>query len=440
MRSGLSVLLLAAACSVPGVDLGSKGCPCIEGFRCILATNECVAEGSVGLVPSNVGDESLFHEGEAEVIVPAPERWVIDTTALGVTAFGASGTERVEAADVPLREVAQDGGPALAVWIVDRLVVEDGAELIGVGRRPLVVLARGEVVVGGLVSVGADRLPGERHAGAGGYTGAEASHRDGYGPGAGSNGIADGSVEPCAGGDACDVTECVDVTGGGGGGGAGHGTDGGRGGAGARDTGEPGLVYGEPTLVPLAGGSGGGAGGSGPGSGCSGQPTGGEGGHGGGALQISAAVSVTVRGTLDARGGGGRGGRLPERSDFAPDYHWGAGGGGGSGGAILIEAPRVVVEGQVAANGGAGGDPAVGDEPGADGEPGVAGGVARSPGVGGDGNDGDTPGTDGGNVGNPGGGGGGGAGRIRIQTADGATFSRGVGAVATFGTIRAPGR
>jgi hypothetical protein len=91
-----------------------------------------------------------------------------------------------------------------------------------------------------------------------------------------------------------------------------------------------GSVYGGSTLVPLAAGSAGGYilnGGY-------------QWGAGGGAIQISSGTSIQVRGAgiINAGGGGG---------SFS---------GGGSGGAILLEAPTIIIEGAVAANGGAGGE------------------------------------------------------------------------------------
>lgn len=88
---------------------------------------------------------------------------------------------------------------------------------------------------------------------------------------------------------------------------------------------------GNEALVPLLGGK--------PSSSCSTDK-----GGGGGALQISAGVKITITGDLQAGGGGGK-----SSTACGPD--------GGQGGSILLEAPRVhlTATSQVLANGGGGG-------------------------------------------------------------------------------------
>jgi hypothetical protein len=150
-----------------------------------------------------------------------------------------------------------------------------------------------------------------------------------------------------------------------------------------------GTTYGTSTLTPLVGGS---AGGENCGLGA-----------GGGAVQIVAGVSISVRqsGSISAPGGGGCSG-------------------GGSGGAILLEAPSVQIAGSVAANGGSGGAASngVAGTAGSTGAPGASGGAGTA--MGGSGSAGSTinggPGT---YASGSGGGGGGGAGRIRINTMTG---------------------
>ncbi len=105
-------------------------------------------------------------------------------------------------------------------------------------------------------------------------------------------------------------------------GGAGHATPG-SGGAGS--------VYGNVALVPLRGGSGG--------SGCS---TGAGGGAGGGAIRLASSVSITVAGTITARGGAG----ANDASGINPI------GGGGSGGAIHLVAPAILGAGALDVAGG----------------------------------------------------------------------------------------
>ena len=113
---------------------------------------------------------------------------------------------------------------------------------------------------------------------------------------------------------------------------------GGAGGSyGTAGAGNSAAVWGNAELVPLVGGR-------------AGQDACGDrrGGGGGGAIQLTAGERITIGldGGISAGGGGGMGG----------SYGTCAGGaGGGSGGAILVEAPRVELEGALVANGGGGG-------------------------------------------------------------------------------------
>lgn len=443
LRSTTAVLVAAlASCTVPELDITDKECPCLAGWRCDVVANRCVEDDGSPFAPSNVGERIAWDAGSAAVVVDRGEHWVVDTDTGRIVAYAGATLD-----PATMREVRAPGSGAgdsgiafaelahaegsLGVFSVASLEVGGGAVVIGIGSRPLVVIATREIVVtDGMITVGADRLPGMRHPGAGGAPGASASHTDGSGPGAGSNGSGDGATE----------------TGAGGGGGAGFGSAGGGGGVdGCCDTGAGGAPYGGPTLVPLAGGSGGGAGGAGTRDGQTAPAHGGLGGNGGGALQLSAGerVHVAIAGAIDARGGAGLAGDAGLREDGTPDiWHAGSGGGGGSGGAILIEAPVVTIEGAVGANGGAGGGGAgagVGGESGAPGEPDRA----PAPG-GGDGGAGSDPtgeaasGATGDGI-KPGGGGGG-AGRIRINTAAGRSDFAGLlprpsSGLVTFGTL-----
>jgi hypothetical protein len=282
-------------------------------------------------------------------------------------------------------------------------VVQDSACVVGLARfevptqgrveatgaRPLVLVVRDQVTIGGLVDVGArGATPGP-----GGALG-------GQGVGASGEGAGGGSTCTCADSEG----EC-------GGGGGGYGEPGGRGGPsppGCASLSLGGLAHGQP--FALIGGSGGAAGGYGEGL-----PVGGA---GGGALQVSSHGPLVVDGAISAGGGGGA----------AAADEWGqGGGGGGSGGSVLLEAPTISGAGLVAANGGAGGS---GGEyecertAGADGEPSwdpAIGGVGDAQGTCGRGGDGGTgvispgdgaPGQEGG------GGGGGAAGRIHFVWRD----------------------
>jgi len=105
--------------------------------------------------------------------------------------------------------------------------------------------------------------------------------------------------------------------GGGAGTGAGFATTGGV----VSASGTPGAPYGNAELLPLIGGSGGGGGSGDLGS------TSAGGGGGGGAILIASSTTITLTGTINARGGNGGGGNNP--------------GGGGSGGAIRLVATAI---------------------------------------------------------------------------------------------------
>jgi hypothetical protein len=202
-------------------------------------------------------------------------------------------------------------------------------------------------------------------------------------------------------------------------------------------------IYGDPTLVPLLGGS-------------RGEATDATialwgrgvrfGGGGGGALQVSATTSIVIDGIVAANGGGGQGGGLAGNNVLVR-----RGAGGGSGGGISIEAPEITVGGAIVANGGGGGASAYGSINGANGRPGrddtepAAGGA----GVGADceAKDHSTPGGAGAagtKTAEPGrvcpgqaSGGGGGIGRIRISTKSGTVAGAGViSPPASVGRIR----
>lgn len=148
-----------------------------------------------------------------------------------------------------------------------------------------------------------------------------------------------------------------------------NGPAGGAGGSfGTAGAGVSAATYGDADLVPLFGGMSGQWGGSGAGLG----------GGGGGALQISAGMRISVPGTINAGGGGGREGRETWITSDA--------GGGGSGGAVLLEAPVLSITGTITAEGGGGGGGGGASAPGTGGEGG--GGVLGRAASGGAGRDG----------------------------------------------------
>ncbi len=214
--------------------------------------------------------------------------------------------------DVTCVIATQTDDTEVALILASSFVVGDDVQLDIVGKRPLVVIATSNVRIEGLIWA-IDPIHNERgHAG--GYScDSTLTPLDGNGPGGGGAGW---NGEGAGGGGYC-----------------------GAGGAGGPDSSESdlsedrrdgGQPYGNSAIIPLRGGSAGGKGEYG------------TGGAGGGAIQISAAGSITV-GELGAVNMSGNGGLANQ------------GGGGGSGGAILLEAHEILVEGILAANGGGGG-------------------------------------------------------------------------------------
>jgi hypothetical protein len=404
-------------CSVPS-DGGLPDAPacddaappsCVDGDieRCeggTVVTEACGLDCAAGetacpqILPSNVGDLVAMDVSSRDVVVPAGQHWVVDTTDMSLRAFDGDpdGAElSPDLSDVELRAVVTDPaeGREVGVVAVASLHVESGATFEGIGSRPLVILAATDVQIDGTLTVASS---GDR-VGAGGQPGGTP------GPGNGEGAGADGSS---------DTTEFVFS----GGGGGGYGTAGGAGGEGydeatSRDGGDGGDPYGAPSLVPLLAGSGGGSGGGGTFRAQHGGP-------GGGAIQVSAGRSITVgaSGVVDASGGGGLQGQTGTTA--------GGGGGGGSGGSLMLEAPDVELAGAVGSNGGggsAGGGPCddirgpLGTDGSATMAPALGGVPTTCRGRGGDGNDPMGATTDG-ERNRDGGGGGGGSGRVRINT------------------------
>ena len=160
----------------------------------------------------------------------------------------------------------------------------------------------------------------------------------------------------------------------------------------------------------------------------------GNGGAGGGAIEISAQGTITIAGSINVAGFGGKGG----------DEHTG-GGGGGTGGAIFLEASNITIAAtaNLCADGGAGGEGGGNPQGGGDGDNGKCNGtsaaksneVATFGGLGGDGGYSGVPaGGDATQEADPsvatgGGGGGGSVGWIRIRSVS--LPALGIGAVIT---------
>ena len=198
----------------------------------------------------------------------------------------------------------------------------------GTNNKPLTILATGDVVIAGTINLdgkpgnsnGTGGLggPGGGSGGTGGY-GFDQSHSGMPGEGTGGGGGGIGSSI---------------ITQPGGGGGGGFGTAGAAGGGGVNGGGA-GPKFGAVTILPLSGGSGGGGGAA------ISTSRGGAGGGGGGAILIASSGTITINGTINARGGNGVSGN--------------GGGGAGAGGGIRLIANTINGTGTLNASGGGAG-------------------------------------------------------------------------------------
>ncbi len=341
---------------------------------CVVASNVAIAD--VAMCGSN-----------APVLAPPSGATVTmatdGTTHLECTPDCGGGVTRIDRTNV-ITTVQ----PNVAWFCLSRLSLDAGVTMTADPASPatsaLVFIVDGPVAIAGtLAADGAsatNAVPGAK-GGPGGFAGADltsSSKSDGHGPCPGKGGDHDGP-------------NIGDHWIGGGGGGGGNATAGANGGTGkcvnGDHTGNPrgasNMACSMPTLIPLVGGSGGGAGGDATVN----VQQGWAGGGGGGAIEIASRVSITVTGTLAARGGAGYGENSVD-----------GGGGGGAGGSLLLEAPSLSLGGMLVVDGGAGGSAGAG-----------AGGAGAS---------GASPagtGTSFAANGQGGSGGGGGAGRIRIN-------------------------
>jgi hypothetical protein len=195
-------------------------------------------------------------------------------------------------------------------------------------NKPLTIRASGDVVIAGTINV--DGKPGNSNGngglgGPGGFNGGPG----GYGFDQSFSGTA-GDGPGGGGGGTGSATNSSPGTGGGGGYGS-AGTVGG-----GTVAGPAGPKYGTVTILPLMGGSGGGGGGT------TNNNRGGGGGGGGGAILIASSGTITLNGTIFARGG-------------AALSNVNAPGGGGSGGAVRLIANTVTGIGTINVTGGGGG-------------------------------------------------------------------------------------
>jgi hypothetical protein len=224
------------------------------------------------------------------------------------------------------------------------------------GNTPVAILATGDVVIAGTLSVsgnsgvsagtagdgnpGDDGVPGT--GGPGGFDGGRGGVVTSVVP-ATNNAVRGGAGLGPGGGGGADLTGlCNGAPSVVGGAGAGYSTPGtSTSGCGVPTvTGVGGAAYGSPSLIPLIGGSGGGGGDGGI------TFNGAGGGGGGGAILIAATGTINITGSLLAVGGNG-GAQLGNGQ--------GGAGGGASGGAIRLVATTITGNGTVSAGGGAAG-------------------------------------------------------------------------------------
>jgi hypothetical protein len=249
----------------------------------------CVDSGAAGLHPSNLPADLEVPVQDGGGAYSPVYSCQFDTDALTY--------DSTCVRNGPGMALATAGSPGLAVLFVDSFIIKAGIKLSIAGTRPLIVVSSGPIEINGTIDAAASVSNGWY---AGGAPGPASVTRPGICP-----------------------NESV----------AGGGRTGGKG-TSELDPAVPpagGAIYGTPELVPLLGGSSGGS--AAAFSAVN---------HGGGALQLTSRVSITIgdNGIVDMGGGTGASGAY--------------GVGGGSGGAILLEAPSVIVKGVVAANGAGG--------------------------------------------------------------------------------------
>jgi hypothetical protein len=352
--------------SRPGIDSSQPGFDVTQPGQ---DTGVASGDGGLGYAASNIGAKTFDPTVTGPLTLrgdncrvyteyPDPEGITCDS--------GQNPPQDVFAVDLP------DGAGKAVIYVFTYVFIDNMSALQVTGPYPLIIVALGSVDIAGSIDASADVfdqytpvIPGERLTG----------------PGVGA--FNNGGPQGGGGGSFCGI---------GGTGAMGQGAAAGKS--------APGMAYGSATLVPLWGGS--------PGGGANIGGADQVNGNGGGAIQISAMMNITLEATgyISVNGSGGVSGGDQ------------SGAGGGSGGAILLEAPTVTVKGILEANGGEGSDNNMdGEAPPSDG------GVAKEPGdEGGRGSGGSqinggpgqmATGAGGGEVGY--GAGGGGAGRIRIN-------------------------
>jgi hypothetical protein len=329
LRFSLAMGLALAGCYHPKIKSGDFACgdrgKCPSGFSCLGGL--CYANGSnPDLSLQSFHGSCMLGELDLSSMLPSGGSVVFDTESGEVTVEAAAGDGGAADGGVPMsvvsagapgfQRVAQpSGGPSVALWNFQKLVIPDGVTV-----RPshdslsaLAIAACDEIQLAGEGSV----IDWSGFGAFGGRSGMPGDVRfspydtnDAMGGGAGGS---DGS----------------------GGGGGGYGAIG-ESGAGAIG-GSGGMAYGSDTVQPFYMGSGGGGGGG---------AGGGFGGTGGGAVAL-VAHSITIAGQIYTDG---------INASAVSSTDAAGGGGGGSGGSILLSGDSVVLEDghQLSSQGGGG--------------------------------------------------------------------------------------
>jgi hypothetical protein len=323
----------------PGLDAMSPpdAAPCVQECLSETSLRECTGgertvECPLGcvtgearcraLVPSNGAGTEHLQGVTAALTVPADAEVIVNTNDGSILIGG-------QAVRDPLLGVNNGIGfqytaDGLSVFAVQGFTMGPRSQLRAHGDRPFLILSAGDVEIAGTIDVSAGCEPASSAKTCGGPGGGRGD--DNQSPATGCGIGANGTVN---------LPDTA--TAGGGGGGSGQ-----AGAAGASNAffGISGGSGGEAcaaSLIPLRGGSGGGR------SGAIVAP--GAGGGGGGAVQITSYIAIRLvsPAIIDAGGSGGV-------------TAFNGGGGGGGGGGILLEAPKLSIDGAVlAANGGGAG-------------------------------------------------------------------------------------
>ncbi len=288
----------AAACSSSSSGTGSSsGTPDVDGGG-DAATSTKVA---LGFKPSNIAFDGIDASTLGDFVVDRPncnirsEEKSVDCGDMSKLGFAI---------------ITQPGAGKIGVYVARNIRVEPNTSLRVDGTFAIAIVALESFEILGGIDAGArrdNRSPG-------GFTNQGKDQFAGGGPGGGGAGS---TTNGGGGGSFCGIGgKSAALTGG--------------------TAASGGAAYGTPELIPLLGGSAGGS---------AALPFSGS---GGGAVQLVAGKVFTLGAAAYVSAGGGGGTFVG-----APASQHGAG--GGSGGAILIEAPKTVLTGTLAANGGAGG-------------------------------------------------------------------------------------